>query len=130
MWEDNPGFLALMDAQFSRAEAAGAQAAATFLAEKLDQPGTGKQWPGLPNISSAPGQYPAKQSGALLASIKARQVNGVWFWGSFNTPPEGFYLEYPKPGDSGARPWMSKALSDPELYERVWRAMSEVLHAP
>jgi len=124
-WTENPQLRPMLLALAALAEQAGAQEAAAFLREKLNQPGSGNKWPGLPNTSSAPGEYPAKQSGKLLDSIDAQPLGQFWAFGSFNAPPEAWGLEYPAPGHV-ARPWLSKALADPELRERVFHAMWEV----
>lgn len=127
-WTENPALRPLLLLKAALAEKAGAEEAAGFLREKLDQPGTGNKWPGLPNTSSAPGEYPAFQRGKLLDSIDAQPSGQFWAFGSFNAPPEAFGLEYPAPGRV-ARPWLSKALSDFELRERVFEAMAKVMHS-
>lgn len=103
-----------------------------FLKEKLSGPGSGIQHPGLPNPSSLPGEYPAQQSGDLLACIGADQVApSAYEVGALSSvapvPIEAWALEYPQPPDSpvdrqtahGARPWLSKALGDEELHDRL-----------
>ncbi|GAA5514773.1 hypothetical protein Dcar01_03534 [Deinococcus carri] len=134
-WADNPDLDREMDALFDRADEAMAEAAAGFLREVLDQPGAGVKWPGLPNPSSAPGAYPARQSGDLLKSIGAQKVGQEWHFGSFNAPPEAWALEYPSPPDSpitrqsahGARPWLSKFLGDELGHKVVWDALDSIL---
>lgn len=133
-FELDPDFDREMDALFDRADEAMAEAAAGFLRQVLDQPGTGTHWPGLPNPSSAPGHYPARQGGDLVKSIGAQQVGGQWHFGSFNAPPEAWALEYPSPPGSpitrgtgrGARPWLSKALGDPEMHRAIWNALKPI----
>ncbi|GGM39860.1 hypothetical protein GCM10008956_15360 [Deinococcus arenae] len=108
-----------------------------FLREKLNQPGSGVHHPGLPNPSSNPGEYPAKQSGALLACLGREQLaDGSWVVGALNSvapvPPEAWALEFPEPPRSpinrttayGARPWLSKALGDTELHGRIRAALN------
>lgn len=109
-----------------------AEVASDFLKEKLSGPGSGIQHPNLPNPSSLPGEYPAEQSGDLLACIGFEQVApGVYEVGALNSvapvPVEAWALEYPQPPDSpvdrstahGARPWISKAAGDEELHDRL-----------
>lgn len=108
-----------------------------FLREKLNQPGSGVHHPGLPNPSSNPGEYPAKQSGALLACLGKEQLaDGSWVVGALNSvaavPVEAWALEFPEPPTSpvnratpyGARPWLSKAHGDPELHARIRAALT------
>ncbi|AFZ67074.1 hypothetical protein [Deinococcus peraridilitoris] len=113
----------------------------SFLLDRLSGPGSGTHWPGLPNPSSSPGDYPAEQSGALLASIgkSQRSLNGMWAVGALNeiapVPVEAWALEYPSPPGSpvkrdsehGSRGWLSKALADDELHARLHRKIKEVV---
>ena len=64
------------------------------------KPKTGKQYPGLPNRSSAPGESPAKQSGKLLDSIETvYSVDGL----SQTTGPKVDYAVYLNSGLGGAQ---------------------------
>lgn len=99
-----------------------AETVADFLREKLSDE----------NAPSSPGDYPAKISGKLVDSISFQEVApGKYEAGSFETPIEGWYLEYPAPEGSpyrkltpnGARPWASKALLDAELHARIVSAL-------
>lgn len=116
-----------------------AETASDFLKEKLSGPGSGIQHPGLPNPSSLPGEYPAEQSGALLACIGAEQVApGTYEIGALNSvapvPIEAYALEFPEPPNSpvsrstahGARPWISKAAGDEELHDRLRATAQQV----
>lgn len=116
----------------SRHVARAARTVTSFLHEKLSGPGSGVQWPGQPRPSSAPGEYPAEQAGTLVGSLDAQAVSALhWQAGAFNAPQEAFWLEYPPPPDApfskktdhGARPWISKALNDPELHARIVAAL-------
>ncbi|MEI3783780.1 hypothetical protein U9R89_21925 [Pectobacterium brasiliense] len=109
-----------------------ARTVAAFLRQKMTGPGSGVQWVGQPRPSSAPGEYPAEQTGALVDSLDAQAVNLLhWQAGAFNAPEQAFWLEYPPPPDApfskttahGARPWISKAFQDPELYQRIIAAL-------
>lgn len=111
---------------------AAGQEVKAFLTEKLSGPGSGVQWPGQPNPSSAPGEYPAEQSGDLVGSLDAREVGPLhWQAGAFEAPPEAFWLEFPPPPGSpfakktgyGARPWISKAFNDAELHARILQSL-------
>ena len=114
-----------------------AEEARDFLKEKLSGPGSGIQHPDLPNPSSLPGEYPAQQSGDLLACIGLERVApSEYDVGALNSvapvPVEAWALEYPEPPSSlvsrqtahGARPWISKALGDEELHDRL-RAVTQ-----
>lgn len=80
----------------------------------------------LPNQSSAPGEYAANQSGAMLASI--RGTNTLLQMRIEATAPHAGYLEY---GTSrmAARPVIENAVRDTEsevtqvLGQFVWRAI-------
>ncbi|WP_158680070.1 hypothetical protein [Deinococcus sp. NW-56] len=131
----DPAFDREMDALFDRADEAMAKAAVAYLVNVMDRAGTGQKWPGLPNTSSAPGQYPVVQSRALIESLDARRLGSEWHFGSFNAPDEAWALEYPKPEGSpidrktphGARPWLSKLLGDPEAHRAIWDALDSTL---
>ena len=85
------------------------------------------------NAPSSPGDYPAQVSGDLVNSISFREVAPLQYEvGSLDGPPEAFYLEFPSPPNSpyrkltpnGARPWLSKALHDEQLYARIRQALA------
>lgn len=70
---------------------------------------SGRHYPGLPNQSSAPGEYSANQSGDLLNSINYR-MSGE-FLSIYATSGHAGYQEY---GTSkmGARPNLKKAIEE------------------
>lgn len=131
-FKPSPNMRALLLARMEPVAEAMAQEAAGFLKEKLSGAGSGLHHPGLPNPSSAPGEYPAEQSGDLLACIGVQSTGPAQYEvGALNSvapvPAEAWALEYPSPPSSpitrqsphGARPWLSKALGDEELHDRL-----------
>lgn len=135
MFEPDPDFDREMDALFDALDEQMAHAAADFLRTAMNKPGGGIKWPGLPNTSSAPGEYPVVQHRKLLDSLDAQQIAGEWHFGSFNAPPEAWSLEYPSPSGSpitrqsahGARPWLSKLLGDPVAHAAIWASLDTIL---
>ncbi|WP_179944618.1 hypothetical protein [Deinococcus radiopugnans] len=129
---------AALAAQLGPVSEAMGETVAGFLREKLDRPGSGTHHPGLPNPSSAPGEYPAEQSGDLVRAIGHEAVDAFHQRaGALNSvapvPVEAFALEFPSPPSSpvkrstqhGARPWASKALLDSELRQWLREAVSK-----
>jgi hypothetical protein len=47
----------------------GAQVARDWVEDDMNTPKSGRQWPWLPHVSSAPGETPAVQFGALVESL-------------------------------------------------------------
>jgi hypothetical protein len=134
----NPNVLATLAARLAPAVRIMAEETEAFLKEKLSGPGSGVQYPGQPHPSSQAGDYPAEQSGDLLACIGKAQVGPLaWHTGALNSvaavPLQAWALEYPSPrgtpvsrqGPLGARPWASKALADPELHTRITAALRQ-----
>lgn len=74
----DPTLKAEMDARHRKLMAAAADEAADVLTENLSSPshGAGVHYPRLPNQSSAPGQMPVKQSGALAEGVTSQQDAG------------------------------------------------------
>lgn len=135
---DQSRLQAALAAQLGPVSEAMGQTVAGFLKEKLSGPGSGTHHPGLPNPSSAPGEYPAEQSGDLVRSIGHEAVDAFHQRaGALNSvapvPVEAFVLEFPSPPSSpvkrstqhGARPWISKARLDSELRQRLREAISK-----
>lgn len=75
----NPALAALMRARHRKLMAEAALAAAEKLEENLNssEHGTGVHYARLPFRSSAPGEYPVKQSGELVAGVGAAQGDGT-----------------------------------------------------
>lgn len=95
-----------------------AEAAAEVLREKLSGAGSGVQYPGLPNRSSAEHEYPAEQSGELAGSIQARASPdrpGFAEFGSIDGPAYAAMLHF-KPPEAGGRPFMDDARQDRDIH--------------
>ncbi|MGL5005441.1 MAG: hypothetical protein ACRDAM_21155 [Casimicrobium sp.] len=123
-----PGFNAAIIAHLEPKLERGATRAALIIVDRLDQPGSGVKYSSLPNRSSAPGEYPARQSGELINSIDAREIALASFGvGSFNAPDQAWYLEFDPPGapgferstDSGVRQWLSRTMEDAEVQAAI-----------
>src|SRR5690348_2327837 len=102
----------------------GAAVAAAIVSDHLAAgPRSGVHWPELPRRSSAPGEYPQEQFGPLRASIGHDHVGGTtWEAGAIHNPPEeAAKLEF-SPVSEGGRPWLSRAMEDPETHEVMLRA--------
>ena len=108
------------------------EAAADKMRANLSGSRTGIKHARLLNTSSAPGEYPAKQSGDLYYSIDSRQIGFCLFGvGSWNAPPEAFKLEfdppgfpgYPRSNSVGLRKWLSRTRDDPATAEAMKRAI-------
>ncbi|OLV20220.1 hypothetical protein [Deinococcus marmoris] len=135
---DQSRLQAALAAQLGPVSVAMGETVAGFLKEKMSGSGSGVQHPGLPRPSSAPGEYPAMQGGALVRSLGHEAVDAFHQRaGALNSvapvPPEAWALEFPAPagspikrtGPKGARPWVSKALSDAELRQRLVEAVKK-----
>ena len=103
---------------------AGAYAAADVLQEKLSGGGSGTQYPGQPNRSSTPGEYPAEQTGQLRDSISARRAGELRAqFGSIIDPPDHNIDLHFKPPDEGGRPYMDDALHDRDIHNAIRTAI-------
>lgn len=109
----------------------GAANAADQLKGDLSRAGSGIHWPGNPNRSSAPGEYPARQTGELADSIGWRPAGPLLAEvGALNNPPAwAAYLEFQpvstrEPG-SGIRAWATKASLDPAFQAAFLRGVLE-----
>lgn len=98
--------------------------AGAWLMDALSQEGSGIWYEGNPRRSSAPGEYPAPQTEALLGSIDVQPDGPLSYAvGSFSAgQPEGFdhavELES-RPPEHGGRPFLEMALVDPDLHREL-----------
>lgn len=110
------GAAAQLERLLRRVTLSAATSAAEVLAEKLSGPGGGVQYPGQPNRSSAPGEYPAEQSGKLRDSIKAKPLEGTRSgFGSVDGPEYVIPLHFSPDG----RPFMDDAKHDRDVHRAV-----------
>lgn len=131
----NPAGLASLRDRLTAVALKGAEAAVEVSRDKLSGPGSGRQYAGLPNRSSAPHEYPAEQTGDLLRSMDARaEGEGRAVFGPINSPPpEAGYLHFSsaadivglhfRPPDDGGRPFMDDLLHDRDVQNAVKRAV-------
>lgn len=76
--ELDPALEGLMDARVLRLMGAAALEGAVILEANLGSTsGGGVQYPNLPNRSSAPGEFPTRQSGELQSGVTAEQGAGL-----------------------------------------------------
>ena len=120
----NPAGLAQLESMLTLRALRAAEAAAELLKVKLGQPGSGTHYTGQPNASSSMGEYPAKQTGDLQASISARPGPQPGFaeFGSIGGPPEAALLHF-RPPDKGGRPFMNMAVIDPDIHAVILESM-------
>ena len=116
----NLNFSAL-EVHLSRVLGAMAEAAKDKLKENLSGGGSGVQYPNQPNASSAPGEYPAEQSGSLLSSVGTRRDGDGWTFGVYNPPGYAAALEFKAPL-SGGRPFLEPTMTDPETHQAMLEA--------
>lgn len=109
---------------------AGAQGGAGVLAEKLSGPGSGRHHAGLPNRSSAEGEYPAEQEGDLLGSIDARPAGeGAALFGPINNPPDHLHALHSRSPDMGGRPFMDDARHDRDIHRAIVEGIEQEARA-
>ncbi len=112
----NPAELAALKVRLGTVALAGAEGAVEPLQEKLTGAGTGRKYAPLPNRSSAQGEYPAEQSGALRESIAAAEAGEMRAqFGPINNPPDYVEKLHFKPPSDGGRPFMDDALQDRDI---------------
>lgn len=95
---------------------------------------SGVHWPGAKNPSSAPGEAPAVQTGALVSSIQYEKNGSQWLVGvpKSSTAPYAIFLEYGTHTKDGAvwiapRPFMRPAYAkvEPDMRAMVQKAWLE-----
>lgn len=121
-----PGAMEALTRDVARRIEAGVAEGARITKKNLDQPGSGVHYPWLPNRSSAPDEFPARQFDDLYNSIGYEQTGTTTFEvGSIHDPPEHAHiLEYnpaTKKG-GGVRPWLSRTFEDRETRDKMLRA--------
>lgn len=94
----------------------GAYSGVTKLRERLsDTFGSGRSYRGLPNPSSAPDEYPTRQSGHLLDTIGMQLVSeGNYQVGLINATQAMYKLEFEPPSEGGRAP-INKAFNDADI---------------
>ena len=108
----NPKGLKQLQNLVKRVVEQGARSGAAFTKEVTSHEGSGIKYDFLPNRSSAPGEYPAYQSGTLNKSIQMRKVNVFEArYGAVNATQEIINLEY-FPQHMGGRQWLSRTVHD------------------
>lgn len=102
----------------------GAEAGAEVLRDKLSQEGSGRHHGGQPNRSSAPGEYPALQTGDLRDSIAAQEAGDLRArFGALNDPPPEALFMQVLPPDQGGRPYLDLAYADEDVRDAVRRGV-------
>lgn len=119
-FKPNPAGMAQLRQMLTAQALKGAQAGAAVLADKLSREGSGIHHPGLPNRSSRPGEYPARQTGDLQNSIAARAAGDLKaeFGPLDNPPPEAYFMQI-LPPEMGGRDYMGLAYGDEDVRAAV-----------
>lgn len=105
----------------------GARTGAKTLKEFSSQSGGGIHWDHLPNRSSAPGEYPAKQTGTLLRKIQMRKVSFMEArYGIVKAGEAQFNLEF-FPTSMGGRAPLKKSAHDPKMHEAIKAAIRKLV---
>lgn len=117
---DPRGVAALKD-RLTRLALNGADAGADVLRDKkLAGEGTGVHYVGQPRRASAPGEFPAEQTGALRNSIVAKPDGPLRaVFGPLNNPPGYVTALHWKPPAAGGRPFMDMALADEDVRDAI-----------
>ena len=97
---------AALEHRLSAGQEAGAEALLRDITADMGEAKHGHHWPDLPNVSSAPGESPAVQSGRLVESLRVQPLN--WHdWALTAGTPYALALEYGRiDGRIAARPYM------------------------
>ena len=136
MFTPNPAFRAALDARLTRLLEEAALAGALQLEENLNSTmGTGVQYPFLPNRSSAPGEYPTFQTGALRRGVGAERGPGITSLVVIHDARGKLLgLEFSPPSEnpnrvgaprrhSGGRAMVWRTMSDADTHARMLAAM-------
>ena len=134
----DPSFKTAYRQAVSEALDKAASAGSAHLAENLSgTEGSGVHYPGLPNRSSAEGEYPVQQSGELHAGVDWQPTNDpmlkeVFIAGNdegkllgleFSPPSQNPNREGAPKRTSGGRAPMWRTFSDPQTHERMLQVM-------
>jgi hypothetical protein len=104
----------------------GARAGAKYTKEQLSGSGSGKEYSNLPRRSSAPGEYPAKQSGQLAKKIQMRKVDNLnASFGAVKATQYMLNLEF-FPASLGGRKWLTKIYLDKGTHEAIINAVTKL----
>ena len=124
-WVYNDGVEAVIRKRSNRAVEVAANTAAAILRENLSGAGTGIFWPGNRVPSSVPGEFPARQTGDLVGSIRVYRAGPATMAIAVGGEAEKIEtLEFGSP-EEGGRPFFSRTLEDPETF----RAMNDAVLA-
>lgn len=123
--EPNPALAQLMQARHKLLMEEAAAAAANVLADNLDQTqGSGIKYPRLPNRSSAPGEFPVRQSGALLRGVKHESGEGTSAQVAiYDDPGKLLGLEFSPPSTNPNQPGTPSRTSGGRA--PVWETMTD-----
>lgn len=90
----------------------------------------GVHYPTQPRRSSAKGEPPQRQSGALVASVAHERVGVLEYRFGYlnNPPPYAFWLEFrpssnPKLPGNGLRPYIGQLINRPDFIARIQKAL-------
>ena len=112
-----------------------ASVAAEVIRENVQAgPRSGTWWYqfGAERQSSAPGEFPQEQSGALYNSVGVIPEGGgepaAYLVGSVIDPPadgHDYRLEF-DPEDQGGRPWLARTMEDPDTHRAMEAGLADL----